>query len=76
MLYLYLQTLQEIDYTHKNDYFHVFMPGFYGTYLVYGHADVLLGPYSDRTFRVKDVMYRGLQPSMASEEIRYKIIHK
>ncbi|XP_052813719.1 cytochrome P450 1A1-like isoform X2 [Mya arenaria] len=44
--------------------------GFYGTYLVYGHADVLLGPYSALTFRIKDVMYQGLRPSMAPAEIR------
>ncbi|XP_052238032.1 uncharacterized protein LOC127849343 [Dreissena polymorpha] len=38
--------------------------GFYGTYLVYGHADVLLGPCRDLTFRIKEVMSLGLRPAM------------
>ena len=43
--------------------------GFYGTYLVYGHQDVLLGPYSDKTFRIKDVMYKGLLPAMGEDKM-------
>ena len=42
----------------------IFILGFYGTYLVYNHQDVLLGPYSDVTFKLKSLMHKGLQPAM------------
>lgn len=47
--------------------------GFFGTYLCYGHADILLGPYHERTFRLKDVMHRGLQPSMSPDQLNKEL---
>lgn len=43
--------------------------GFYGTYLVYGHKDILLGPYCERTFQLKEVMHKGLVPVMDRQRI-------
>ncbi|XP_045179660.2 cytochrome P450 2C31-like isoform X2 [Mercenaria mercenaria] len=47
--------------------------GFFGTYLVYGHADILLGPYTERTFRLKEVMHKGLQPSMSTKQLQSEL---
>ncbi|XP_060591817.1 uncharacterized protein LOC132746622 [Ruditapes philippinarum] len=47
--------------------------GFYGTYLVYGHADILLGPYNERTFKLKSVMHKGLMPSMSSAQLKAEL---
>lgn len=43
--------------------------GFFGTYLVYNHSDVLLGPYSKTTFRLKEIMLQGLKPSLSATAI-------
>ena len=50
-------------------FFCIFILGFYGTYLVYNHQDVLLGPYSDVTFKLKSLMHKGLQPAMEDSVI-------
>ena len=63
---------EDTDTCNSNYYilFHdALISGFYGTYLVYGHQDVLLGPYSDKTFRIKDVMYKGLLPAMGEDKM-------
>ena len=47
--------------------------GFYGTYLIYGHQDVLFGPYKDITFRVKSLMYKGIERLQKEEFIQAEI---
>lgn len=36
---------------------------------MYGHKDVLLGPYCERTFKLKDVMHKGLKLAMNKSNI-------
>lgn len=43
--------------------------GFYGTYLCFGHKNVLLGRHSDVTFKMKDVMQNTMTSSVGECQI-------